>query len=115
MKYSDIQGLTDEQLVHRELQIERDLIALRFLHKTQQLEDTSKLGKLRKDIARIRTVQSEREKAQGLAPDALRSQYRSSFKATASSAGADASAGFLQGMATRMGVGGEDEDAAPQE
>lgn len=116
MKYQDVQNLTDEQIVHRELQLERDMISLRFLHRTQQLEDSSKLGKLRKDIARLRTAQSAREHAQGLHPNTLRDRYRTTFQAASSSVGADASSGFLQGMATRIGVGGDDQDeTAPQE
>ena len=109
MKYAEIKELSDEQLVHKELQLERDMIALRFLHKTQQLEDTSKIGKLRKDIARLRTAQREREASQGLSRDALRNQHRGSFQPGAGAGSiADASAGFLQDMASKMGVGGDE-------
>ena len=59
-------------LVHRELQLERELMDALFRHEDNQLEDTSKLAKLRKGIARARTLQREREVEQSLNPNSLR-------------------------------------------
>lgn len=81
MKKLDLSNLSDEQLVHRELALERDFVAARFRLHTNQLEDTSKLGKIRKDIARIQTAARARERAKGLHRNALRDQYTPTFKA----------------------------------
>ena len=110
MRAADMSGLTDEALVHRELQLERDLLELRFRLKTNQLENTSSITKIRKDIARIRTVQRQREIDQGLSSKALRAQHRSSFQPGTAAAedGGAASTGFLKGIARKIGVGGDD-------
>ena len=79
MLYGELKTLSDEALVHREFQLERELMEYRFRHKTGQLENTSRLAGLRKDIARARTLQRERERTQGLSKDALRNQHRGSF------------------------------------
>ena len=47
--------LTDEQLVHKVLQVERDLVTARFKHSMNQLENTARLRVLRRDIARLQT------------------------------------------------------------
>ena len=107
---SDLSNLSDEQLVHEELRLERDLIESSFRHRTSQLEDTSKLKKLRRGIARARTEQRNRERAQELQKDALRNLHRGSFQPGA--AGADgsgeASGGFLSGIADQLGIGGNE-------
>lgn len=81
MKKIDLSNLSDEQLVHRELALERDFVAARFRLHTNQLEDTSKLGKIRRDIARLQTAARSRERAQGLHRNALRDMYTPTFKA----------------------------------
>jgi large subunit ribosomal protein L29 len=113
MDVAELKALTDEQLIHKELQLERDLIELRFRHRDQnnQLEDTSKLRKIRKDIARLRTLQRGRELAAGLPKNGLRNAHRGSFRPGAALvSGGSAGGAFLQGIASKMGVG---EQAAP--
>ena len=108
MKSTEINALSDEQLVHRELQLERDLIELRFRHRDAnlQLDDTSKLRKIRRDIARLRTAQRTRELAGELPKDALRNKHRGSFKAGAAIvSGGTAGGSFLQGFAAQAGIG----------
>ena len=108
MKYTDLHALSDEQLVHKELGLERDLIEATFRHKTGQLEDSSKLGRIRKDIARVRTAERLREVAQGVARNSLRDRYRSSFRPgamAAPAAQAKESAGFLKGVVDKLGGG----------
>lgn len=104
MKIVDIRNLTDEQLVHEELRIERAIIAARFRHGTGQLDDTSQFRKLRKDVARLRTVQREREVAQALPSDTLRNRHRGSFKPEAAPAagGEGTSSGFLKGIVDKI-------------
>jgi large subunit ribosomal protein L29 len=117
MKSAEIQAFTDEQLVHKELQLERDLIELRFRHRdaNNQLDDTSKLRKIRKDIARLRTAQRSRERSAELPKDALRNSHRGTFKAGAAIVGGGTAGGaFLQGFAAKAGIGeqaGSDLDA----
>ena len=75
-----------------------------------ELNLTSKLKKLRRGIARARTEQRNRERAQELQKDALRNLHRGSFQPGA--AGADgsgeASGGFLSGIADQLGIGGNE-------
>lgn len=97
MRYSDFTSLSDVELVHKELSLERELTTARFRLYTSQMEDTSKLGKIRKDIARIQTAIRARELAAGLAPSALRDLHASSFQPQAGSSEA-AQGGFLKGF-----------------
>jgi large subunit ribosomal protein L29 len=110
MKMSDIRKLEDHQLVHEELRLDREIIHARFALKTGQLEDTSKLGKMRRDIARLRTVQRERERERGLNPDYLREKHRATFGARTAEQPEQADAtpepksgrGFLKGIVDRV-------------
>lgn len=110
----DIKAMTDQQLVHQELQLERDLIEASFRHRTGQLDDTSKLKKLRRAIARARTEQRNRERAQDLVKDALRNTHRGSFQPnsapTSESGEPAAGGGFLSGIADQLGIGGADSE-----
>jgi large subunit ribosomal protein L29 len=109
----DLKSMSDEELVHHELRLERKLVEASFRLRLNQLTNTSTLGGLRKDIARARTAQRERELANNLAKDALRNKYRGSFKASAPAPSSEASAsqksgGFLQGVANQLGLGGSE-------
>jgi large subunit ribosomal protein L29 len=99
-------SLGDEALVHKELQLERDLLELRFRLKTNQLDNTASITRIRKDIARIRTAQRERERAQGLPNNALRNSHRGSFRAgaSASEGAAASSSAFLKGISEKLGT-----------
>lgn len=112
----DLKSLSDEALVHHELQLERDLVRKNFAHKTNQLENTAELKVLRRSIARTRTEERTREVAQGLAKDALRNQFRATFKpdaaATADSAAQSSPGGFLSGIADKFGLGGGEDEAS---
>jgi large subunit ribosomal protein L29 len=106
MNISQISQLDDQQLVHEELRLERDLIHARFALKTGQLEDTSRISKVRKDIARLRTVQRDREREQGLPNNFLREKHRSSFDPKAGAVATEAvdgsSKGFLKGIVDKV-------------
>jgi large subunit ribosomal protein L29 len=113
----DLQALSDEALVHHELQLERDLVRRNFAHKTNQLENTAELKVLRRDIARTRTEERTREVAQGLAKDALRNRFRATFKPDVAASSTDSAAqggtgGFLSGIANKFGLGGGDDEAS---
>ncbi|NLO27193.1 MAG: 50S ribosomal protein L29 [Actinobacteria bacterium] len=66
MKAKDIVELADEELTQRLKQSREELFNLRFQHAAGQLENTSRLRQVRRDIARIMTVQSARERAREL-------------------------------------------------
>jgi ribosomal protein L29 len=97
--------MDDKTLVHRELQLERELMDARFRSKTGQLDDTSKLAKLRKGIARARTAQRDREIEQSLAPNALRDAHCSSFTLGEIGGVEGAAGGFLKGIVDKVTPG----------
>jgi len=72
MKAAELNGLSDEQLVHKALELERTLMGHGFRHRLGQLENTSLLRKARRDLARVKTVITAREQASALA-DAVKS------------------------------------------
>ncbi len=62
MKISEIREMNDEQLSAELAETRRALFDLRFQAATERLDAPSDLRKLRKKIARILTVQTERSK-----------------------------------------------------
>ena len=104
MTFAEISALSDEQLVHTELQTERELLASSFRLKTGQLENTASLSVLRKQIARLRTAQRQRELEAGLAVDTLRNRYRGSFQAAAAQAAGGTAGGFVKGFVDKVGA-----------
>jgi len=62
-KAAEYRGMSDEQLGLTLRDIEKHLFQLRFQSATDRLETPSELRKARRDIARIRTVQRQRELA----------------------------------------------------
>ncbi len=62
MKASDARDMTEDQLKDQLLQLKKEQFNLRFQRASGQLEKTARVGEVRKDIARIKTVL--RQKAQ---------------------------------------------------
>lgn len=60
MKAKDLRNLSVEELSKREIEFKDDLFKLRFKHGIRRLENPSKLNQLRKDIARIQTILTEK-------------------------------------------------------
>jgi large subunit ribosomal protein L29 len=60
-KASELRELNDIELANRLREAKEELFNLRFQLATGQLEDTSRLDVLRKDVARCRTLLRERE------------------------------------------------------
>ena len=58
---NEIRGLNDGELDSRIMETKEELLRLRMQHATLQLPDTSRLGHVRREIARMLTVQRERE------------------------------------------------------
>ena len=67
MKASDVKALTEDQLKDELLKLRKEQFNLRFQKASGQLEKTARVREVRRDIARIRTVQSAaRTKQQGV-------------------------------------------------
>ena len=62
MKANELRDLSDEELIERMRDTRKQLFNLRFQHATGQLDNPRKLRLVRQDIARIMTVQGERER-----------------------------------------------------
>jgi large subunit ribosomal protein L29 len=63
IKASDLRAQTTDQLQDQLLQLKKEQFNLRFQKATGQLESTSRVRQVRRDIARIRTVLGDRLKA----------------------------------------------------
>ena len=59
----DVQGSSDDQLVEQLGNLKREAFNLRFQAATSQLEKPSRVREVRRDIARIKTVQTQRSNA----------------------------------------------------
>ncbi len=56
MKPSDIRAMTDDQLKDELIKLKKEQFNLRFQSATGQLENTSRVRQVRRDIARIQTI-----------------------------------------------------------
>ena len=56
-RFADIRGLTPDQLQDQLLNLKKEQFNLRFQRATGQLENTSRVREVRRDIARVKTVQ----------------------------------------------------------
>jgi large subunit ribosomal protein L29 len=65
MKASEIRELNDADLTARIAELEEERFRLRFRGATEQLEDPLRQRGIRRDIARLKTVQAERKAQQG--------------------------------------------------
>ena len=61
MKTKELRALSVDDLVKKEQDVREDLFKLRFQHSIRRLENPSKLAVLKKDIARIQTVLTEKK------------------------------------------------------
>lgn len=60
MKVSELRQKSPEELQKELLASRRAMLSLRVQASTQQLTNTSQFGKVRRDIARIKTLQHEK-------------------------------------------------------
>jgi large subunit ribosomal protein L29 len=58
---SELRELSDDELVTRLREAKAEAFNLRFQHVTGQLDNTARLGDLRRDVARMHTLLRERE------------------------------------------------------
>jgi len=63
MKAEDIRALSDDQRMDELLKLKKEQFNLRFQDATGQLEKTARVRQVRRDIARIKTIQAEKSSA----------------------------------------------------
>ncbi|QBI20460.1 50S ribosomal protein L29 [Egibacter rhizosphaerae] len=61
MNAQELRELSDEELVEQHDELKEELFNLRFQMATGQLDNPRRLQQVRRDIARVLTVQRERE------------------------------------------------------
>jgi large subunit ribosomal protein L29 len=62
-KTEDFRAKTDDQLTAELVELKREQFNLRFQAATSQLERPARIKEVRRDIARIKTLQAERQNA----------------------------------------------------
>jgi len=62
MKLKQIRDLSDQELLQKEKDLKGELFNLRFQAATGQLDNPMRIREVRKTIARIKTVLTERQK-----------------------------------------------------
>jgi large subunit ribosomal protein L29 len=61
MKSAEYRGMSDEQLALSLKEVVKNLFQLRFQSATERLEAPSEIRKAKREIARIQTIQRERQ------------------------------------------------------
>jgi large subunit ribosomal protein L29 len=68
-KFADLKVKTDDQVADQLQELKREAMNLRFQAATSQLEKPSRVREVRRDIAKLKTIQNQRAaeaaKAQG--------------------------------------------------
>ena len=70
MNAQETRDLSDDELQDRLIELKREQFNLRFQGASGQLEKTGRVKQIRRDIARIKTIQTERRKPTEAAPAA---------------------------------------------
>ncbi len=63
MKPSEIRDMTVEELLDKEQELRRELFNLRFQQATGEIQNPMRIRTVKRDIARILTIKSEKLKA----------------------------------------------------
>jgi large subunit ribosomal protein L29 len=63
MKPEELRGMTPDQLDEQLANLKKEQFNLRFQRATGQLENTARVRAVRRDIARIKTMQTQRRHA----------------------------------------------------
>ena len=61
MKASEIRALSADELQSKLVDLKKDLFMLRMQHATNHLDNPTKISAVRRDIARVKTVLSEKQ------------------------------------------------------
>ncbi|MEM8785656.1 MAG: 50S ribosomal protein L29 [Pseudomonadota bacterium] len=64
MKISELRDLSDDQLSDELLKLKKEAFNLRFQQASGQLENTARMRLVRRTIARVQTLMSERARVQ---------------------------------------------------
>jgi len=67
MKAADLRPMTPDQLEDEALKLKKEQFNLRFQRATGQLENTSRVRAVRRDIARIKTIAAQKRSGQSKA------------------------------------------------
>lgn len=67
MKAEDIRAKSNDELNDQLLQLKKEQFNLRFQRASGQLENTARVGAVRRDIARIKTILGQRVRSAGAA------------------------------------------------
>ena len=65
MKASEVRELSDDELSQKGQELLEELFNLRFQLATNQIENVGRLSAVRRDIARVKTVLNELQRASG--------------------------------------------------
>ncbi len=60
MKAAEVHDLKDDELVAKLIDAKQEAFNLRFRHATGELENTARIGRSRRDVAKLLTVARER-------------------------------------------------------
>jgi large subunit ribosomal protein L29 len=63
MKMTDVKALSDDQLTDEIAKLKKEQFNLRFQKASGQLEKTARVRQVRRDIARLRTAETQRHAA----------------------------------------------------
>ncbi|HEX8662930.1 MAG TPA: 50S ribosomal protein L29 [Beijerinckiaceae bacterium] len=66
-RLSDLKAMSPDQLQDQLLSLKKEQFNLRFQRATGQLENTSRVREVRRDIARVRTLQRQKTAAEAKA------------------------------------------------
>ena len=59
-RLSDLKAMTDDQLADELLKLKKEQFNLRFQRATGQLENTSRVRVVRRDVARVKTLAAQK-------------------------------------------------------
>ena len=65
VKVKELREKSDEQLAEMVQELNKEALNLRFLQATGQLANTARRAQVRREIAQIKTIQSERKEKKG--------------------------------------------------
>ena len=63
MKVEEIRKMSDEELSSELASLKEELFKLRFQHATKQLDNPAQIAQVKRDIARVMTIQREKQLA----------------------------------------------------
>jgi large subunit ribosomal protein L29 len=72
MKAAELRDLSADELQGKSTELQEELFNLRFQLATGQIENVSRIRTVRRDLARVKTIQREREFMPSHSPSATR-------------------------------------------